>query len=70
MARCAAVDSAGLVGLALTTSGASAQQQPELPQGWFKACSQQEETNICNVQNIIMAETGTDCLRIAFTGWP
>lgn len=49
---------AGLVGLALTTSGASAQQQPELPQGWFKACSQQEETNICNVQNIMVSESG------------
>lgn len=49
---------AGLVGLALSTSGANAQQQPELPQGWFKACSQQEETNICNVQNIMVSESG------------
>ncbi|MFN3765208.1 MAG: invasion associated locus B family protein [Aliihoeflea sp.] len=49
---------AGLVGLALTISGASAQQQPQLPQGWFKACSQQEETNICNVQNIMVSESG------------
>lgn len=49
---------AGLVGLALSTSGASAQQQPELPLGWFKACSQQDETNICNVQNIMVSESG------------
>lgn len=49
---------AGLVGLAISTSTASAQQQPQLPEGWFKACSQQEETTICNVQNIMVSETG------------
>lgn len=32
--------------------------QPQIPQGWFKACSKQEEVDICNVQNIVMADTG------------
>ncbi|MET0169201.1 MAG: invasion associated locus B family protein [Aliihoeflea sp.] len=49
---------AGLVGLALSTSFASAQQQPQLPDGWFKACTEQENTKICNVQNIMVSETG------------
>src|SRR5690606_6571693 len=33
-------------------------QQPEMPQGWFKACSKQEDVDICNVQNIMVADTG------------
>ena len=37
---------------------AAAQQQQELPQGWFKACSKQEDVDICNVQNIMVADTG------------
>ena len=37
---------------------ASAQQQQQLPQGWFKACSKQEDVDICNVQNIMVADTG------------
>ena len=50
---------AGLAGfLAAGQSQAVAQQQPQVPQGWFKACSKQEDVDICNVQNIIMAETG------------
>ncbi|MGD9914600.1 MAG: invasion associated locus B family protein [Rhizobiaceae bacterium] len=32
--------------------------QPQVPQGWFKACSKQEDVDICNVQNIVMADTG------------
>jgi len=35
---------------------ASAQQQ--MPQGWFKACTKQEDVDICNVQNMVTAETG------------
>ena len=34
------------------------QQQQQLPQGWFKACSKQEDVDICNVQNIMVADTG------------
>ena len=38
---------------------ASAQaQQPQLPQGWFKACSKQQDVDVCNVQNITTANTG------------
>ena len=28
------------------------------PQGWFKACTKQEDIDICNVQNIMTAQTG------------
>ncbi len=50
---------AGVVGLlAIGLSPASAQQPPQIPQGWFKACSKQEAVDICNVQNIVMADTG------------
>src|SRR5690554_2980569 len=37
---------------------AAAQQQQQLPEGWFKACSKQEDVDICNVQNIMVADTG------------
>lgn len=37
---------------------ASAQQQPQIPQGWFKACSKQQDVDVCNVQNITTADTG------------
>jgi invasion protein IalB len=51
------VMAAGVAGvLGAGVPAASAQQQ--LPQGWFKACTKQEDVDICNVQNIIMAETG------------
>ncbi|MCO5065628.1 MAG: invasion associated locus B family protein [Rhizobiaceae bacterium] len=38
-------------------SPASAQQQ-QIPQGWFKACSKQQDVDVCNVQNITTADTG------------
>jgi invasion protein IalB len=48
---------AGVVGfLAAGLPAASAQQQ--IPQGWFKACTKQEEVDICNVQNIATAGNG------------
>jgi invasion protein IalB len=37
---------------------AAAQQQQQVPQGWFKACSKQQDIDICNVQNIMTAQTG------------
>lgn len=50
---------AGVVGLlAAGLSPAAAQQRPQIPQGWFKACSKQEDVDICNVQNIITAASG------------
>jgi invasion protein IalB len=44
--------------LAAGLAPASAQQPPQIPQGWFKACTKQQDVDICNVQNIVMAETG------------
>jgi invasion protein IalB len=53
------VVAAGLAGfMAAALVPASAQEQPQIPQGWFKACSKQEDVDICNVQNIVMADTG------------
>ncbi|MDW6023034.1 invasion associated locus B family protein [Mesorhizobium sp. BAC0120] len=50
---------AGVVGLlAAGLAPAFAQQQPQLPQGWFKACTKQQEVDVCNVQNIVTAQTG------------
>lgn len=50
---------AGGVGAMLAANAlpASAQQQ-QAPQGWFKACSKQEDVDICNVQNIVTAASG------------
>ena len=52
---------AGVLGvLAAGVAPASSQAQPQsqIPEGWFKACSKQEDVDICNVQNIVMADTG------------
>jgi invasion protein IalB len=50
---------AGVLGLlAVAVAPVSAQQQQQIPQGWFKACSKQQDVDICNVQNIITASTG------------
>lgn len=54
-----AVAAAGAVGLAIAAGPASAQQQPQQPpQGWYKACQKQQDVDICNVQNIVLAQTG------------
>ncbi|ESY74844.1 invasion associated locus B family protein [Mesorhizobium sp. M1050] len=53
------VMAAGVVGfLCAGLSAASAQQQQQIPQGWFKACTKQEDVDICNVQNITTAGNG------------
>lgn len=44
---------AGVLGAGIPA--ASAQQ---VPQGWFKACTKQEDVDICNVQNIVTAGNG------------
>ncbi len=46
----------GVSGLSVTT--ASAQQANAAPQGWFKVCAKQEDNDICNVQNIVTADSG------------
>ncbi|RUU08967.1 invasion associated locus B family protein, partial [Mesorhizobium sp. M6A.T.Ca.TU.002.02.2.1] len=50
---------AGVVGfLGAQLPAAFAQQQQQIPQGWFKACTKQEDVDICNVQNITTAGNG------------
>lgn len=41
--------------LAAGVAPAAAQQAPE---GWFKACTKQQDVDICNVQNIVVADSG------------
>ena len=54
-----AIMAAGVVGLlAAGLAPAAAQDQPKQPQGWFKACSKQQDIDVCNVQNIVTAQTG------------
>ncbi|MFZ1774226.1 MAG: invasion associated locus B family protein [Rhizobiaceae bacterium] len=52
-----ALGGAVLAGFAFSAAPAAAQQS-EVPQGWFKVCSKQEDNDFCNVQNLKMAETG------------
>ena len=47
---------AAMVAIAPAAQAQDAQNQP--PRGWFKACTKQEDVDICNVQNIITADTG------------
>jgi invasion protein IalB len=49
---------AGAFGLMAFGAAPAAAQQQQVPQGWFKACTNQNETDICNVQNITTASTG------------
>ena len=39
-------------------AAAQQQQQQQMPEGWFKVCSKQEDIDVCNVQNIMVADTG------------
>lgn len=51
------IAAAGMVALFAGIQPAAAQQSAP-PQGWFKVCSKQGDNEICNVQNIIVAQTG------------
>ena len=54
-----AILTAGVVGLlAAGLAPAVAQDQQKQPQGWFKACAKQQDIDVCNVQNIVTAQTG------------
>lgn len=46
----------GVVGL--LAGGVAPALAQQVPQGWFKICSKQEETDVCNVQNLLMADSG------------
>lgn len=52
------VMAAGAVAVFAAGLAPASAQQPQIPQGWFKACTKQEDVDICNVQNIVMADTG------------
>lgn len=49
---------AGLVALGGFPAQAQQAAQPQIPQGWFKACTKQQDVDICNVQNIMIADSG------------
>lgn len=50
---------AGAVAMVMAAAApASAQEQPQLPKGWFKACSKEADVDVCNVQNILTAASG------------
>jgi invasion protein IalB len=48
----------GVLAAGLVPAGAQQQQPPQVPKGWFKACAKQQDVDICNVQNIMTANTG------------
>ncbi|WP_048646234.1 invasion associated locus B family protein [Nitratireductor soli] len=48
---------AGATCVAASGVGTAVAQQQQ-PQGWFKACTKQEDVDICNVQNVLIAESG------------
>lgn len=57
------VTAAGLVGLMVASvPTAWAQQNPAapggMPKGWFKVCGKEQDFDICNVQNQVLAQTG------------
>jgi invasion protein IalB len=56
LAVAAAGLAAAMIAFAPAAQAQNAPNQP--PRGWFKACSKQQDVDICNVQNIIMADTG------------
>lgn len=49
---------AGAIGLLAAGLAPASAQQQQVPQGWFKACTKQEEVDICNVQNVLTASNG------------
>ncbi|MDN2566345.1 invasion associated locus B family protein [Aquibium sp. A9E412] len=53
----AAAAAAGLLAAGVGAAFAQ-QQQQQVPRGWFKACTKQEDVDICNVQNIMVADSG------------
>lgn len=52
----AAVMATGVAGFVAAGMAPAFAQQ--VPQGWFKICSKQEDTDVCNVQNLLMADSG------------
>jgi len=48
----------GVLGSAFAGSGAAVAQQAQFPDGWFKACTKQDDVDICNVQYMARADNG------------
>ena len=52
----------GVAVAAIAGSAASvpvyAQQAPQVPEGWFKVCTKQEDNDVCVVQNLLQAANG------------
>lgn len=48
----------GVLGSAFAGSGAAVAQQARIPDGWFKACTKQDDVDICNVQYMARADNG------------
>ncbi len=55
--RCA-LAVAGLAGMLAAVAAQPASAQQKVPEGWFKACTKQQDVDICNVQQIVTASTG------------
>lgn len=53
-----AVAIAGFSAISISSANAQAAAAPAAPQGWFKVCAKQEDNDICNVQNIVTADSG------------
>ena len=49
---------AGVAGVLCAAVPSASAQEQQIPQGWFKACTKQEDVDICNVQNITTAGNG------------
>jgi len=59
-ARRMAIVLLGVLGSAVAGNGVAVaqEQQQQMPDGWFKACTKQDEVDICNVQFMARADTG------------
>jgi len=55
---------AGAAGFLLGFGAESAEAQ-QVPQGWFKTCSKQEETDVCSVQFVLLADSGMPLTSVA-----
>lgn len=49
---------AALAGAVMGAGGTAHAQNNEPPQGWFKACTKQEDVDVCNVQFLLRADNG------------
>lgn len=47
---------AATAGMTFATPAAAQQAPQQPPEGWFKLCQKQKDTDVCNVQNIKMAK--------------